>query len=57
MIRRVATLRLCHYLAGTGQGISSSDVNHEVFSLYKEYKREGLPEPVDWLLDRANEIG
>lgn len=50
IIRIVASRRLSLRLTGTGQGISSSDINHEVFRMWKEYKESGEANTTNWIL-------
>ena len=57
MIRMLAARRLSLRLAGTGQGISSSDTNHEVYSIWQEYKREAPKDCVfNWVADKLNAL-
>ena len=55
-IRNIASKRLSKIYEGTGQGISSSDINHQVFSMHQEFKRGNYNDIITYLLDAANEI-
>ena len=56
-IRNIATKRLSKMYEGSGQGISSSDINHQVFSMYKEFKQGNYnDDTIAYLVDAANEI-
>jgi len=55
-IRNVASRRLSKIYQGTGQGISSSDINHQVFSMYQEFKQRNYNDTITFLVDATNEI-
>jgi len=54
LIQRVATHLLIREVP-EGCGIGSSDVNHKVHSLYLDYKGEGSPNLVGFLVERFNQ--
>lgn len=50
-LRQIARAKLSAHYAGTGQGISSSDINWEIFYIWKDYVYQGSPEFSAWLAD------
>lgn len=58
-IRQVAIKRLRASMDSMGceeQGISSSDVNYEVFQMYQEFKRSGSESTIVFLVDANAEV-
>jgi len=55
-VREIASRRLQLRLAGTGEGIGTSDVNHEVFSIYREYKASEAPSVLSFLVSINAEL-
>jgi hypothetical protein len=58
LIRNTANEALSQDLEGTGQGIGSSDTNHQVFSMYREWlyysSIDGNNDLLNFLMEYAN---